>query len=318
MTALRSLLAEHDVTWIASAMTDEDRAVAAEAGGEAIEETLARRGALPVAAGRPRRGGVRLVLQRHLEPDAVVPAALPLGLAYAPSLDPALHHAWEEGYVAVNAGFAERGARGARRASPTARCSSTTTTSTWLRAWCGSERPDTAIAHFVHIPWPQPDYWHVLPSPIRRAIHDGLLACDLVGFHTGVGGGTSCAPAPTSSGPTSTSRRHGRLRRSLTRVVASRCRWTRRSSMSSRASDTVLALERRAGGHAPRVPRAPRRPDRSLEERRPRVPRVRALPRRAPRAARARRACSPCSTLRARTSPSTPSTWVRSSGRPAR
>jgi trehalose 6-phosphate synthase len=45
-------------------------------------------------------------------------------------------------------------------------------------------RPATALVHFVHIPWPQPDYWHVLPSPIRRAIHDGLLACDLIGFHT--------------------------------------------------------------------------------------------------------------------------------------
>jgi len=37
-TALRSLVAHHDVTWIASAMTDEDRAVAVEAGDEAIEE----------------------------------------------------------------------------------------------------------------------------------------------------------------------------------------------------------------------------------------------------------------------------------------
>jgi trehalose 6-phosphate synthase len=38
VTALRSLLADHDVTWIASAMTDEDRVVAAESGGAAIEE----------------------------------------------------------------------------------------------------------------------------------------------------------------------------------------------------------------------------------------------------------------------------------------
>ena len=45
-------------------------------------------------------------------------------------------------------------------------------------------RPETAMAHFVHIPWPQPDYWHVLPSPLRLAVHDGLLACDLIGFHT--------------------------------------------------------------------------------------------------------------------------------------
>src|SRR5262249_45524966 len=36
-----------------------------------------------------------------------------------------------------------------------------------------------------HIPWPQPDYWRVLPENIRRAIHDGILANDVVGFHTG-------------------------------------------------------------------------------------------------------------------------------------
>jgi trehalose 6-phosphate synthase len=35
----------------------------------------------------------------------------------------------------------------------------------------------------VHIPWPQPDYWHVLPKAMRIAIHDGLLANDVVGFH---------------------------------------------------------------------------------------------------------------------------------------
>src|SRR3954447_4161069 len=39
VTALRSLVSHHDVTWIASAMTDEDRAVAVEAGGNALEGT---------------------------------------------------------------------------------------------------------------------------------------------------------------------------------------------------------------------------------------------------------------------------------------
>src|SRR3954452_10872209 len=38
VTALRSLVSHHEVTWIASAMSDEDRAVAAESAGEAWEE----------------------------------------------------------------------------------------------------------------------------------------------------------------------------------------------------------------------------------------------------------------------------------------
>jgi trehalose 6-phosphate synthase len=45
-------------------------------------------------------------------------------------------------------------------------------------------RPDVVTSHFVHIPWPEPDYWHALPSELRVAVHEGLLANDVVGFHT--------------------------------------------------------------------------------------------------------------------------------------
>ena len=44
--------------------------------------------------------------------------------------------------------------------------------------------PDALLAHFVHIPWPQADAWRVLAEHQRRAVHHGLLANDLVGFHT--------------------------------------------------------------------------------------------------------------------------------------
>src|SRR4051812_34908039 len=45
-------------------------------------------------------------------------------------------------------------------------------------------RPDVFLHHFVHIPWTQPDAWRVLPRGIRREIYEGLLANDIVGFHT--------------------------------------------------------------------------------------------------------------------------------------
>jgi trehalose 6-phosphate synthase len=47
-----------------------------------------------------------------------------------------------------------------------------------------AKRPAARIAHFVHIPWVGPHGWSVLPAGIARAIHEGLLACDSVGFHT--------------------------------------------------------------------------------------------------------------------------------------
>ncbi len=44
--------------------------------------------------------------------------------------------------------------------------------------------PGAALAHFIHIPWVEAGDWSVLPAPIVRAIHEGLLANDVVGFHT--------------------------------------------------------------------------------------------------------------------------------------
>jgi trehalose 6-phosphate synthase len=45
-------------------------------------------------------------------------------------------------------------------------------------------RPEVFLHHFIHIPWTQPDAWRVLPSRIRDDIFSGLLANDIVGFHT--------------------------------------------------------------------------------------------------------------------------------------
>ncbi len=42
-------------------------------------------------------------------------------------------------------------------------------------------RPEARLLHFWHIPFPPPEIFRTLPW--RRAILEGLLACDLVGFH---------------------------------------------------------------------------------------------------------------------------------------
>ncbi|HSE82281.1 MAG TPA: trehalose-6-phosphate synthase [Gaiellaceae bacterium] len=183
VTALRSLVEHHDVTWIASAMSEEDRAVAQEAGGESIEE-LARGGA-----------PYRLRLVAH-DPTAydwhynVI--ANPMlwfvqhylwGLAAAPDVDHGLHHAWSEGYVAVNQGFAD---------AVVAELEQEPRAAVFFHDYhlyvapglVRERMPDALLAHFIHIPWPMPDYWRVLPEPIRRAIHEGVLANDVVSFHT--------------------------------------------------------------------------------------------------------------------------------------
>src|ERR671925_2296081 len=45
-------------------------------------------------------------------------------------------------------------------------------------------RPDVFLHHFIHIPWTQSDAWRVLPTRIREDIYSGLLANDIIGFHT--------------------------------------------------------------------------------------------------------------------------------------
>ena len=44
--------------------------------------------------------------------------------------------------------------------------------------------PGALISHFVHIPWPGPDAWRVLPPAMRERLLLGLLGCDVVAFHT--------------------------------------------------------------------------------------------------------------------------------------
>ena len=49
-----------------------------------------------------------------------------------------------------------------------------------VRAAC----PAAFLHQFIHIPWPQSDYWRVLPTQIREAVFRGLLGNDVVAFHT--------------------------------------------------------------------------------------------------------------------------------------
>ena len=179
VTALRSLVQYHDVTWIASAITEEDRAAA----GETFDETA--------ADGSPYR--LRLVAHDRQAYDWYYNVvANPMlwfvqhslwELPYAPKIDAAFHRAWAEGYVAVNASFA---------AAVDAELERTPDAAVFFHDYhlylaprmVRERRPDAALMHFVHIPWPQPDYWSIFPKEARCAIHDGLTANDVIGFHT--------------------------------------------------------------------------------------------------------------------------------------
>ncbi len=183
VTALRSLVELHDVTWIASAMSDEDRAVSVDTGGAAIDEQS--------RDGSPFR--LRLLVHDETAYDWFYNVVSnPMlwflqhylwELAYEPSIDIALQHAWDGGYAQVNETFAQAVLE-ELEAEPEAAVFFHDYHLYLAPRLVREHAPDALLAHFVHIPWPQTDYWHVLPDRIRRAIHEGVLANDLVGFHT--------------------------------------------------------------------------------------------------------------------------------------
>jgi trehalose 6-phosphate synthase len=184
VTALRSLAAYHDVTWIASALSEEDALVAEEAKGQPIAETS--------RDGSPY--GLRLVAHDPQAYDLYYNVvANPIlwfvqhylwGLAEAPDVDQSLHHAWTDGYAAVNEGFAAVVVDELER-QPDAAVSFHDYHLYLAPALVRRRAPEATLSFFVHIPWPQPDYWRVLPEGIRVALHESMLANDVVGFHTG-------------------------------------------------------------------------------------------------------------------------------------
>jgi trehalose 6-phosphate synthase len=183
VTALIGLASHREVTWVASAMTDEDV--------EAAERHDGR--PFPVQAPDGHDYNVKLVAS---EPEAYERfyniIANPMlwfiqhylwDLSNAPDIRRNETEAFEFGYNVVN----EDLARAVLEEIEDVERPVVMTHDYHLYTLPGlirRERPDAFLHHFVHIPWSQSDSWRVLPSMMRREIYDGILSNDIIGFHT--------------------------------------------------------------------------------------------------------------------------------------
>jgi trehalose 6-phosphate synthase len=177
VTALGPLVSVHDVTWIANAMTDEDRVVAQEAGG-AFDET-----------GRDG-SSYRLRLVDHDRED--------FDRFYNEFANPALWFLQHELSELIGEGSLERAWESYRRVNETVAAAvleeleEEPGAPVWFHDYhfyvaplvVRAARPDAALSHFIHIPWPRGGAWELLPDEAAPSIHRGLLANDVVGFHT--------------------------------------------------------------------------------------------------------------------------------------
>ena len=183
VTALTGLASHREVIWIASAMTEHDAVAARNAGGRAFKV-------------RSPAGGEFLV--RLVESDASAYErfysifANPMlwfiqhylwDLSNAPDVRRNEIEAFEFGYNVINEDLADAVIDEIRNIEEPAVMVHDYHLYT-LPEMVRRARPDVFLHHFIHIPWTQSDAWRVLPKRIRDEIFAGILANDIIGFHT--------------------------------------------------------------------------------------------------------------------------------------
>jgi trehalose 6-phosphate synthase len=179
-----ALAATPDAVWVCAAMNDRERQLARQAEGGRLSE-------LPFAADA-LRGEFDV---RMLPIDAQTFRTAYNGIANstlwfvlhmlyelpkAPSFDAAWRRQWAS-YVRYNQTFAQALAD---EAAPNARVMVQDYHLFLVPRMLRNLRPDVRIGHFTHTPWVTADYFTMLPDDVSRAILDGVLGADVVGFHT--------------------------------------------------------------------------------------------------------------------------------------
>jgi trehalose 6-phosphate synthase len=105
----------------------------------------------------------------------------------SPTINHATWRAWENGYMVVNDQFAEVISEEIKKDSRPALVMLQDyhlyLTPQYLREKLDPET-DVKLIFFTHIPWPGPEDWGMLPPKMRRGILEGLCAADLLGFQT--------------------------------------------------------------------------------------------------------------------------------------
>jgi trehalose 6-phosphate synthase len=184
VSALSSALGTGDTLWICAALNDADRAQARSTPGGRLGLDGSPGGSkvrmldIPPAIFERAHSGVAnstLWFVHHMLYDT--PTRPQFGLAFEPE--------WEA-FRAYNRAFAEALAADAGPSAdggPAIRAVVQDYHLSLVPRMVADLRPDIRIAHFTHTPWAPPDYYRMLPRPVRDQILEGVLGADHAGFH---------------------------------------------------------------------------------------------------------------------------------------
>ncbi len=104
-----------------------------------------------------------------------------------PVIDHTTWQAWNEGYLEVNRLLAQEITKLIKETDKKTLVMLQDyhlyMTAHYIREDSASKNQPT-ILHFIHIPWPGPEYWQILPPAMRQAILKSLCNVDLLGFQT--------------------------------------------------------------------------------------------------------------------------------------
>ncbi|MBM3942413.1 MAG: trehalose-6-phosphate synthase [SAR202 cluster bacterium] len=183
VTALSSLCQTSELTWVASAMGEGDRAASKNGHGPKIKSPLP---------------GHKINLQYVVTPRRVYHKYYnilcnPLlwflqhymwNPPYNPNVDAPVHDAWHTGYIPVNQAFAKAVVAEAKNSGRPPIVMGHDYHLYLMPQYVRQELPGAIIQHYVHIPWPTPRYWQMVPTYMARQICSALCHANVVGFQT--------------------------------------------------------------------------------------------------------------------------------------
>lgn len=181
VTALSGMTSQIDVTWISCAMDPEDSLWQ-----EGELNTGENEKSLHVKFISPEQEAYDGYYNQITNPILWFLQHSMWNVSRDPVIDRNTWKAWNDGYVVVNKLFAkainEILEQRDQQALIMIQDYHLYLTARSLRDMIKNNK--SKILHFVHIPWPGPEYWGILPPKMRQAILDSLCAVDLLGFQT--------------------------------------------------------------------------------------------------------------------------------------
>lgn len=183
VTALNLLCRYEALTWIASAIGEGDRHIGEEAEWGRLKSPLPGH-KLSIRFISTSRRTYHKYYNVICNPLLWFLQHYMWNTPYAPNIDLTVQDAWDNGYVTINRAFSDaviEDAKGSER-EPVVMLQDY---HLYLAGqFIRDALPNVILQHFTHIPWPNSNYWLLLPLKMRQAICQGMCAVDIVGLQT--------------------------------------------------------------------------------------------------------------------------------------